>query len=91
MVMENPAKQVTQHALMVVWGQFAQEIGLISGLEAVKLNRKTNEHSPQAKVLEFQVTILSGAKYFQEISLADPQAVPLRLSAPGGTGTFPYG
>src|SRR3970282_308552 len=70
MAMANSAEQDTQHGLLVVWGQFAREIGLISGLKAVKLNQKTCEHSPQAKVLEFLVAILSGAKYLQEISLA---------------------
>ena len=68
--MANSPEQETQHALLVVWGPFAREIGLISGLEAVKLNQKTYEHSPQSKVLEFLVAILSGAKYLQEISLA---------------------
>jgi len=68
--MANSRERETQHALSVVWGQFAQEIGLISGLEAVKLNQKTNEHSPQTKVIEFLVAILSGEKYLQDISLA---------------------
>ncbi len=68
--MVNPSEKETQHALMVVWGQFAREIGLISGIEAVLLHQKTCAHSPQAKVLEFLVAILSGAKYLQEISLA---------------------
>lgn len=68
--MANPAEQDTQHALLVVLGLFAQKIGLISGLEAVKLNQKTYEYSPQTKVIEFLVAILSGAKYLQEISLA---------------------
>ena len=68
--MANPAEQETQHALLVVLGKFGQETGLISGLESVKLGQKTCEHSPQAKVIEFLVAILSGAKYLQEISLA---------------------
>ena len=68
--MANSPEQETQHALSVVWGQFAQEIGLISGLKAVKLNQKTNEHSPQAKVIEFLVAILCGEKHLQDISLA---------------------
>jgi len=63
-------EQDTQHALLVPWGQFGQEIGLVSGIEAVKLNQKVYEHTPQAKELEFLVAILSGAKYLQEISLA---------------------
>lgn len=63
-------EQDTQHALLVPWGQFAREIGLLSGLEAIQLKQKVYEHTPQAKVLEFLVAILSGAKYLQDISLA---------------------
>ena len=62
--------QETQHALLMPWGHFAQEIGLLSGIEAVKLNQKVYEHTPQAKVTEFLVAILSGAKYLQDVSLA---------------------
>jgi len=68
--MDMAHEQDTQHALLVPWGQFAREIGLLSGLEAIKLNQKVYEHTPQAKVLEFLVAILSGAKYLQDISLA---------------------
>ena len=63
-------EQETQHALLVPWGHFAREIGLLSGLEAIKLSQKVYEHTPQAKVIEFLVAILSGAKYLQDISLA---------------------
>jgi hypothetical protein len=68
--MDMAQEQDTQHALLVPWGQFAREIGLLSGLEAVQINQKVYEHTPQAKVLEFLVAILSGAKYLQDISLA---------------------
>src|SRR5664279_3466225 len=70
MAMANSREQETQHALLVVWGKVAQEMGLISGIEAVKLGQKNYDHTPQAKVLEFLVAILSGAKYLQDISLA---------------------
>jgi len=63
-------EQETQHALLIPWGHFAREIGLLSGIEAVKINQKVYEHTPQAKVMEFLVAILSGAKYLQDISLA---------------------
>jgi hypothetical protein len=62
--------QATQHALLIPWGHFAREIGLLSGIEAVKLSQKVYEHMPQAKVTEFLVAILSGAKYLQDVSLA---------------------
>lgn len=63
-------EQDTQHALLIPWGNFAGEMGLLSGIEAIKLNQKVYEHTPPAKVVEFLVTILSGAKYLQDISLA---------------------
>jgi hypothetical protein len=51
-------------------GHFAHEIGLVAAIEAVKLNQKVYEHTPQAKVLEFFVAILAGLRQLQEISLA---------------------
>lgn len=63
-------EQDTQHALLVPWGHFAGEIGLRSGIEAIKLSQKVCKHTPQAKVIEFLVAILSGAKYLQDVSLA---------------------
>jgi hypothetical protein len=68
--MDMAQEQDTQHALLIPLGHFAQEIGLIPGIEAVKLNQKICEHTPQAKVIEFLVAILSGVKYLQDISLA---------------------
>jgi hypothetical protein len=68
--MDMAQERDTQHALLIPWGHFAGEIGLISGIEAVKLGQKVCEHTPQAKVIEFLVAILSGAKYLQDISRA---------------------
>jgi hypothetical protein len=68
--MDMVQEQDTQHALLIPWGHFAREIGLLSGLEAIKLSQKVYEHTPQAKVIEFLVAILSGAKYLQDISRA---------------------
>jgi flagellar hook-length control protein FliK len=68
--MDMAHEQDTQHALLIPWGHFAREIGLLSGIEAVKLSQKVYEHTPQAKVIEFLVAILSGAKYLQDISQA---------------------
>jgi hypothetical protein len=70
MAMANSREQDTQHGLMVVWGKVAQEMGLISGIEGVKIGQKNNVHSPQSKVIEMLVAILSGAKYLQDISLS---------------------
>lgn len=49
-------------------------IGLIRRLLAVSLCRKRYHHTPQGKVLEFLVAILTGLKHLQDIS---PSAHPL--------------
>lgn len=70
--MSKQKKQVqeTQHAFLVIWGQYAKEVGLIDKLEAVKLGQKTYQHTPQGKALEFLAGTLIGLKYLQDISLA---------------------
>jgi hypothetical protein len=62
--------QNTQHGFLVAWGWFAQEIGLIERFQALKLKQKQYHHTPQAKVLEFLVSILGGLEHLQDISLA---------------------
>lgn len=58
----------TQHAFLVAWGWYAEEIGLIRAIKNVKLEQKPYFHTPQRKVLEFLVGTLSGMKHMQEIS-----------------------
>jgi hypothetical protein len=60
--------QMTQHAMLVVWGLFARRIGLVQAIEAVKLKQKTRDHHPQTKVLEFLAAILAGLPHLQDIS-----------------------
>ena len=62
--------QHTQHAFLVAWGRFAQEMSLIQRMKAIKLKQKKYWYSPQTKVLEFLVATLAGLKYLQDISLA---------------------
>lgn len=60
--------QMTQHAMLVIWGLFAGRIGLIEAIEAIKLKQKVRTHKPQTKVLEFLVAILAGLPHLQDIS-----------------------
>ena len=55
--------QMTQHAMLVIWGIIARRIGLVKAIEAVKLKQKKRDHTPQTKVLEFLVAILGGLAY----------------------------
>ncbi len=61
-------QQMTQHAMLVIWGLYARRIGLIQAIEAVKLIQKTREHTPQTKVMEFLVAIVAGLPHLQDIS-----------------------
>ena len=53
----EPSQQLTQHAMLVIWGLYARQMGLIQAIEGVKLKQKTRLHQPQTKVLEFLVAI----------------------------------
>jgi len=66
----NEQVSETQHAFLVAWGQYAQAIGLVESIEAVQLKQKTYRHTPQTKVLEFLVALMSGLRQLQDISLA---------------------
>lgn len=65
---KNELETLTHHAMLVVWGQFAQSIGLIEPVQAVGLHQKTVQYSPQTKVLEFLVAILAGLEHLQDLS-----------------------
>ena len=62
--------QDTQHAFLVAWGWFAEQIGLIQALQDVPLRQKRYRHTPQTKVMEFLVAVLAGLEHLQDISLS---------------------
>jgi hypothetical protein len=68
--MSEPAASTcrTEHALLVLLGQYAQHLGLIKALMDVPLHQQTRTYSPQAKVLEFLVAILAGLAHLEDIS-----------------------
>jgi hypothetical protein len=59
---------LTQHAMLVAWGLYAQHLGLVESIEQVEMKQKTRQHKPQSKVLEFFVAILAGLPHLQDIS-----------------------
>lgn len=65
---ETTTTLLTQHAMLVAWGEYAQSIGLVKGMIGVPLDQKEVDHSPQRKVLEFLVAILGGLPYLKDIS-----------------------
>ena len=63
-----PVVTRTAHAMLVPWGRFAHHIGLVQALAQVPVPQRAREHTPQTKLLEFLVAILSGCAYLQDIS-----------------------
>ena len=59
---------LTQHAMLVLWGAFAQQIGLVKMLEQVDLRQKKRDHRPQTKIIEFLLAILAGLPHLQDLS-----------------------
>jgi len=67
-VSNSEINELTHHAMLVAWGEFAQNIGLTQEVESVSLHQKTVTHRPQTKILEFFVAILAGLEYLKDLS-----------------------
>jgi len=63
-----PTDTQTHHAMLVIWGRFAQSIGFLDEIGRLSLHQKKVDHDPQAKVLGFSLAILAGLRYLQELS-----------------------
>ena len=58
----------TQHAMLIVWGHYARCIGLLDQLAGVPIRQKAVRHTPQEKLTEFLVGLLSGIEYLTDLS-----------------------
>lgn len=67
---ENETETPTQHAMLVIWGQFAQAFGMIQAVSGVPIDQKTVDYSPHTKILEFFLAILGGLEHLQELNTA---------------------
>jgi hypothetical protein len=82
---ENGEPQLTHHAMLIVWGQFAKCLGLTEQISAVPIRQKTVEHSPQTKIIEFLVANLAGLAHLKEIRSIRIKQLP----KPGGRRVGP--
>lgn len=64
----GPDLQYTDHAMLVAWGHFARQFGLVEALMNVPLPQKTVEHAPQTKLLQLLVATLAGCAHLQEMA-----------------------
>ena len=61
-------QELTQHAMMIPFGEFAKEMGLIDKLSRITIPAKGVVHAPQAKLLTFLMGILTGITYLKDLN-----------------------
>jgi hypothetical protein len=82
---------LTDHALLVLLGKFAQHLGLVRLLEAVPIAQKTRDHRPQTKLIQFLIGILAGLDYLQDFNLgARPLVADGAVIASWGQAAFAH-
>ena len=64
----------TDHALLVLLGEYARQLGLIERLQAVPIDQRQGAYTPQSKLIEFLVAILAGLEHLEDLNQA---AAPL--------------
>ena len=69
-----PVRSDTEHGLLIAFGQFAQQHGLVSRLMQVPIDQKTRTFTPQTKLLELLVGTLAGIEYLRDLN-DDPRPV----------------
>jgi hypothetical protein len=58
----------TEHGLLVAFGEFFQQHGLLQQLLKVPIRQKTRALTPQAKLIEFLSGIMSGIEYLADLN-----------------------
>ena len=58
----------TEHGLLVAFGEFVQQHGLIERLMHVPVKQKTRTYAPQTKLVEFLVGIMSGLEHLVDLN-----------------------
>jgi hypothetical protein len=58
----------TQHGLLVAFGEFLTQHGLLERLRDVPINQKVRDHSPQTKLIEFLAGIMSGIERLSDLN-----------------------
>ncbi|MBI4672314.1 MAG: hypothetical protein HY741_11700, partial [Chloroflexi bacterium] len=71
----------TEHGLLVAFGEFLQQHGLIQKLMQVPIAQKTITFAPQTKLIEFLAGILSGIEYLSDLNDGPQPLAPDRVVA----------
>ena len=66
----------TDHGMLVAFGEFLEQHGLLERLRQVPIVQKTHDFAPQAKLLEFLAGIMSGIEHLQDLNYGPRPLVP---------------
>lgn len=66
----------TEHGMLVAFGEFLQQHGLLERLRQVPIGQKTRTFAPQAKLIEFLAGIMSGIEHLQDLNAGPHPLVP---------------
>jgi hypothetical protein len=81
----------TDHALLVLLGEYAQHLGLIKHLQAVPIDQRQGDYAPQSKLIEFLVAILAGLEHLEDLNQAsDPLVKDQAVITSWGQGGFAH-
>ena len=58
----------TEHGMLVAFGEFLQQHGLLDRLRQVPIVQRAHDFVPQAKLIEFLVGIMSGIEHLQDFN-----------------------
>ena len=58
----------TPHGMLVAFGEFLRQYGLVEKMMQVPIRQKTRMFTPQSKLVEFMAGILSGVERLQDLS-----------------------
>jgi len=58
----------TPHGMLVAFGEFLRQYGLLEKMMRVPIRQKTRTFTPQSKLVEFMAGILSGVERLQDLS-----------------------
>ena len=58
----------TQHGMLIAFGEFLKQHGVIDRLMDVTIGQKTRQFAPQTKLVEFLAGIMSGMEYLEDLN-----------------------
>jgi uncharacterized coiled-coil protein SlyX len=71
----------TQHGMLIAFGEFLNQHGVIERLMDVAIGQKTRRFAPQTKLVEFLAGIMSGMEYLEDLNDGPHPLVQDRLVA----------